>query len=186
MTRVYLAGPDVFLPDAVGIGRRKVEICKAHGLIGLHPLDKKVDLAAADASMQIFRANEAMMDEADAIIANLTPFRGPGADAGTVYELGYMAARKKLCLGYSNNPAVYADRVRRFTEVTASDGQLIDADGLTIEDFGLNDNLMIIHALDLYGCPLVAPRQRSGDIWHDLTAFETCALLAAKRLGAQE
>jgi nucleoside 2-deoxyribosyltransferase len=24
-----------------------------------------------------------MMDAADAIIANLTPFRGPGADAGT-------------------------------------------------------------------------------------------------------
>ena len=52
-----------------------------------------------------------MMDEADAIIANLTPFRGPGADA--VYELGYMAARGKFCLGYSNDPAIYADRVRR-------------------------------------------------------------------------
>ena len=37
-----------------------------------------------------------MMDAADAIIANLTPFRGPGADAGTVYELGYMAGRGKL------------------------------------------------------------------------------------------
>ena len=32
------------------------------------------------------------MKEADAIIANLTPFRGPSADTGTVYELGYMAA----------------------------------------------------------------------------------------------
>ena len=39
-----------------------------------------------------------MMDAADAIIANLTPFRGPGADAGTVYELGYMAGRGKLLL----------------------------------------------------------------------------------------
>ena len=57
-----------------------------------------------------------MMDAADAIIANLTPFRGPGADAGTVYELGYMAGRGKLCLGYSNDPSVYADRVRRFDD----------------------------------------------------------------------
>ena len=56
------------------------------------------------------------MDEADAIIANLTPFRGPGADAGTVYELGYMAGRGKFCLGYSNDPAPYADRVRGFTD----------------------------------------------------------------------
>ena len=57
-----------------------------------------------------------MMIAADAIIANLTPFRGPGADAGTVYELGYMAGRGKLCLGYSNDPSSYADRVREFTD----------------------------------------------------------------------
>ena len=111
--KVYLAGPDVFLPDAVEIGRQKIEICRRHGLIGLYPLDNVVDRAATDVSLRIFKANEAMMDQADAIIANLTPFRGPGADAGTVYELGYMAARGKFCLGYSNDPAVYADRVRR-------------------------------------------------------------------------
>jgi nucleoside 2-deoxyribosyltransferase len=181
MTRIYLAGPDVFLPDAVEIGRRKVAICARHVLTGLYPLDNKVDLTAPDASLHIYKGNEAMMDEADAVIANLTPFRGPGADPGTAYELGAMAARRKLCLGYSNDPAVYADRVRRFTEVTARDGQLIDADGLTVEDFGLNDNLMMIHALDLYGCPLVTPRQKPDDIWHDLTAFEMCVRMAAKR-----
>jgi nucleoside 2-deoxyribosyltransferase len=180
--KIYLAGPDVFLPDAIEIGRRKVEICKAHGLTGLYPLDNKVDLTAPDASLQIFRGNEAMIDEADAIIANLTPFRGPGADPGTAYELGAMAACRKLCLGYSNDPSVYADRVRRFTTVTAHDGHLIDSDGLTVEDFGLNDNLMMIHALDLYGCPLVMPQHMPDDIWHDLTAFESCVRLAAKRL----
>jgi nucleoside 2-deoxyribosyltransferase len=121
-----------------------------------------------------------MIAEADAIIANLTPFRGPGADPGTAYELGAMAARGKFCLGYSNDPVVYADRVRRFTKVTEHDGQLIDPDGLTVEDFGLNDNLMMIHALDLYGCPLVTPQQMPDDIWHDLMAFEMCVRLAAK------
>ena len=179
--KIYLAGPDVFLPDAVEIGRRKVEICAAHGLTGLYPLDNKVDLAAPDASLQIFGGNEAMIGEADAIIANLTPFRGPGADPGTAWELGAMAARRKFCLGYSNDPSVYADRVKRFTEVTAHDGHLIDSDGLTVEDFGLNDNLMMIHALDLYGCPLVTPQHMPDDIWHDLTAFEMCVRLAAKR-----
>ena len=103
--KVYLAGPDVFLPDAVQIGRRKVEICARHGLIGRYPLDNPVDLTAADASLRIYQGLEAMMDECSAIIANLTPFRGPGADPGTVYELGYMAARGKYCLGYSNDPA---------------------------------------------------------------------------------
>jgi hypothetical protein len=103
-----------------------------------------------------------------------SPFRGLGADAGTVYELGYMAGRGKLCLGYSNDPSPYADRARNYTTVISQDGRLIDAHGLTVEDFGLTDNLMMIHALDLYGCALVTPRQAPIDIWRDLTAFEAC------------
>src|SRR3981081_4511141 len=148
MTKIYLAGPDVFLPDAVDIGRRKAELCRRHGVTGLYPLDNSVELAARDASLKIFRGNEAMMNEADAIIANLTPFRGPSADAGTVYEVGYMAGRGKLCLGYSNDPSTYTDRVRQLTDVVSRDGRLVDAMGLTVEDFGLSDNLMMIHALD--------------------------------------
>jgi nucleoside 2-deoxyribosyltransferase len=179
--RIYLAGPDVFLPDAVDIGRRKKEICAAHGLIGLYPLDNAIDRSVGDISLNIFKGCEAMMDVADAIIANLTPFRGPGADPGTTYELGYMAARGKFCLGYSNDPTVYAERVRLLTEVRSRDGRLVDAEGLTVEDFGLSDNLMMIHALDLHGCPLLAPREAPADIWHDLTAFEACVRLAAGR-----
>lgn len=182
MKRVYLAGPDVFLPDAIDIGRRKADICVRYGLTGLYPLDNAIDLSASDASLRIFKGNEAMMIGADAIIANLTPFRGPGADAGTVYELGFMAGRGKLCLGYCNDPTLYADRVRKFTTVDQQAGRLVDADGLTVEDFGLGDNLMMIHALELHGCALVKPRQASADIWHDLTAFETCVRMAAERL----
>ncbi len=122
-----------------------------------------------------------MMDAADAVIANLTPFRGPGADAGTVYELGYMAGRRKLCLAYSNDPTVYADRVGRFIDVVSEDGRLVDAQGLTVEDFGLVDNLMMIHALELHGCPLITPTQMPVDVWHDLAAFETCVRMAVAR-----
>jgi len=182
MTKIYLAGPDVFLPDAVEIGRRKAEICARHGLIGLYPLDNAIDSSAGRASLDIFKGNEAMMIEADAVVANLTPFRGPGADAGTVYELGFMAGRGKLCLGYSNHPRPYADRVREFTDVKSRDGRLIDQHGLTVEDFGLIDNLMMIHALDLYGCALVTPWQAPADLWRDLAAFEACVRMAAERL----
>jgi nucleoside 2-deoxyribosyltransferase len=180
--KIYLAGPDVFLPDALDIGRRKAAICARHGVSGLYPLDNTVDLAAGDASLTIFKGNEAMMDAADAIIANLTPFRGPSADAGTVYELGYMAGRGKRCLAYSNDPSPYQERVRHLYDVKASpDGLLIDPEGLTVEDFGLPDNLMMIHALDLHGCPLVTPRIAPADIWRDLTSFEACVRLAADR-----
>ncbi len=180
--KIYLAGPDVFLPDAIEIGHRKAAVCARHGLIGLYPLDNAIDLTASDASLAIFSGNEAMMDAADAIIANLTPFRGPSADAGTVYELGYMAGRGKLCFAYSNDPAIYAERVARSFAVTkAAGGHLIDGDGLTVEDFGLPDNLMMIHTLDLHGARLVTPRLRPADIWRDLTSFEACVALAADR-----
>jgi nucleoside 2-deoxyribosyltransferase len=184
--KIYLAGPDVFLPDAIAIGRRKADICLRHGVSGHYPLDNAVDLAAADASLRIFKGNEAMMDAADAIIANLTPFRGPSADAGTVYELGYMAGRGKFCLAYSNDPALYIERVKRFGAVTQSaDGHLVDKDGLAVENFGWPDNLMMMHALDLHGAGLITPRQAPADIWHDLTSFEACVVLAARRASGQ-
>src|ERR1700730_12393314 len=115
--KVYLAGPDVFLPKPDEMGRRKKELCTQYGLTGLFPL------------------------------ANPTPFHGPSADTGTVYELGYMAAFGKLCLGYSNDPAPYVDRVRRFGTVEPYGDRLIDAEKLTVENFGLADNLMMIHTL---------------------------------------
>src|SRR5690349_21561159 len=145
--RIYLAGPEVFLPDALAIGQAKQAICARHGVTGLYPLDNSDDSSARLTSLDIFTRLEEMMDNADAIIANLTPFRGPGADPGTVYELGYMAGLGKLCLGYSNDPTLYADRVREFTEIEGRDGRLIDRNGLTVEDFGHTDNLMMIHAL---------------------------------------
>lgn len=184
--KIYLAGPDVFLPDAIDIGRRKADICARHQLVGFYPMDNTIDVAATDVSLRIFRGNEAMMNKADAVIANLTPFRGPSADAGTVYELGYMAGRGKLCLGYSNDPSPYADRVREFTTVSSDERFLKDAQGLTVEDFGLSDNLMMVHALDLHGCALVTPRQRPAEIWRDLAAFEICVRLAAARLGVSQ
>jgi nucleoside 2-deoxyribosyltransferase len=95
-----------------------------------------------------------------------------------------MAGRGKLCLGYSNDPTSYADRVREFTDVSSCEGRLIDALGLTVEDFGLTDNLMMIHALDQHGCALVTPRQAPADIWHDLDAFETCVRMAGERLAS--
>jgi nucleoside 2-deoxyribosyltransferase len=184
MTKIYLAGPDVFLPKPLEMSRRKKEICARYSLTGLFPLDNAIDPNAKGASLEIFHSNETLMKEADAIIANLTPFRGPSADAGTVYELGYMAARGRLCLGYSNDPALYADRVARFTAVERCHDHLIDAEKLTVENFSLPDNLMMIHALDLYGCPLVVPRAAPADIWHDLTSFEQCVKLAATRLAS--
>jgi nucleoside 2-deoxyribosyltransferase len=185
--KVYLAGPDVFLPDAMAIGRRKKEICARFGLTGLFPLDHETietaGTVAAPLSLQIFRCCTAMMEDADAVIAHLTPFRGPSADAGTVYELGFMAARGKICTGYTNRCDSYADRVDRAPGVApdASDLVNLDCEGHVIENFGLADNLMIVHALGAFGHSLLAPGAEPADIWRDLTLFEKCAELIASR-----
>jgi nucleoside 2-deoxyribosyltransferase len=179
--KVYLAGPDVFLPDAEAVGHRKKEICARFGLIGLFPLDNETNGAMGGSgmplSMQIFRGCTRMMEDADALIANLTPFRGASADAGTVYELGYMAARGKICSGYSNRHDHYADRIERAPSVAPDCGGLVnlDCEGHVIENFRLADNLMIVHALDAFGHPVMAPDSELADIWRDLTLFEKCA-----------
>jgi nucleoside 2-deoxyribosyltransferase len=184
--KVYLAGPDVFLTDAKAIGHRKKEICARLGIVGLFPLDNEAvetqgPLQAL--SMRIFRDCTAMMEAADAVIAHLTPFRGPSADPGTVYELGYMAARGKICAGYSNRRDSYIDRIDRAPSVTPDGGGLItlDCEGHIIENFGHPDNLMIVHALQAFGHPVMVPDAEPADIWRDLTLFEKCAAWIAKQ-----
>jgi nucleoside 2-deoxyribosyltransferase len=179
--KVYLAGPDVFFPDAMAVGRRKKEICSRYGLTGFFPLDSGIneaaDVTGVPPSMQIFRGCITMMEETGAIIANLTPFRGPSADAGTVLELGYMAARGKICAGYTNRRDGYAGRTECAAGVAPGGSGLAnrDREGHVIENFGLADNLMIVHVLDTFGHPLMVPDAEPEDIWRDLTLFDKCA-----------
>ena len=102
MTAAYLAGPDVFLPEARQWAERKKAICARHGLIGVSPLDplpdQPSDWAALPEWQRIALRNETQIRGCDAMIANLTPFRGPSADVGTVYEVGFVRA---LGLRYS-------------------------------------------------------------------------------------
>ena len=84
---IYLAGPDVFLANALEVGERKRELCRRFGFEGLFPLDQD-ESVGADAA-KIFQANCALMRRADIGLFNLTPFRGPSADCGTVFELGF-------------------------------------------------------------------------------------------------
>lgn len=89
---IYLAGPEVFLPDALAVGTRKKAHCEKYGFIGLFPFDNEIKSAPPGARIDalICRANLAMMRAADIGIFNLTPFRGVSADTGTVFELGLM------------------------------------------------------------------------------------------------
>ncbi len=127
MKKIYLAGPDVFLADALMVGKKKREICRQFGFEGLFPLDQQ--LGDEPGGVDIFRADMALMREADIGLFNLSPFRGPSADPGTVFELGMMMGMGKRVFGYRNTDSFYHQRVRE--------------DGYMVERFGLGDNLMI-------------------------------------------
>jgi nucleoside 2-deoxyribosyltransferase len=184
MRKIYLAGPDVFLPDAKAIGARKKALCTRYGFVGLYPLDNEIVAAAGGARLDllIYRANEALIREADLGICNLTPFRGPSADGGTVYELGLLVGLGKPVFAYTNSAEDYLERVRERHALTfdAALKTWRDENDMMVEDFGNADNLMIDGALLDHGCPIVRHRATPDALFHDLTGFEACLRLASE------
>ena len=182
MPRVYLAGPDVFLPDAIAWMERKKAICAAFSLTGVSPLDPLADEPPEWAPMPEWRRialrNEAHIRSCAGIVANLTPFRGPSADVGTVYEVGFARGLGLKVFGYATIAAPFLDRTLSFLGGArqAADGSWWDPDGLMVEQFGLFDNLMIEGGIFGSGGTLVRDDQ---DRWNDLSVFERCVQAAA-------
>lgn len=136
VARVYLAGPEVFRPDAVAEGERLRRLCAVHGLEGLYPLDGG---AAEDTAHDIRVRCIAGIVRADAVVANITPFRGAHMDPGTAWEIGFAEARGVPVFLWSSDPRALAERI---PGTPGHDG-LRDADGHLLEDFGQPENLMI-------------------------------------------
>ncbi|MBS1227401.1 MAG: Nucleoside 2-deoxyribosyltransferase [Proteobacteria bacterium] len=131
--RVYLAGPDIFRPDAVAWAAAARELLAAHGLQALIPIDGEETTASG-----IYHANLAMIRSADFVLANLNAFRGVEPDSGTCFEAGFAAALGKTVIAY------LADRRQHKDKVGHDGGAMpLAADGLRVEDFGLPLNLML-------------------------------------------
>ncbi len=174
--RLYLAGPEVFLPDAAAIGEAKKAICSSVGFVGVFPLDDPAEVEPDAAG--IYARCIAMMRGCDAVVANLTPFRGIGADVGTAFELGFMAASGKPLFGYSNVPGTVLAR----TGAAARAGSIAIPAGAAIEDFGHFDNLMLAEALATDGGVRLPPAPVA-DPDRELSVFRACIESAARRLG---
>ena len=163
---IYLAGPEVFLPAPVAAGEEKkariAELCRHNDwpfeLIGLYPLDAEIPDFKSDfgTGIRIYHANVEFMDRAYAVAANMVRFRGPSMDVGTAFEMGYMRGLGKPVFAYydaapfygkEETPGLFVDRVRRYYSVS-DHGPRTDADGQSIEDFQMADNLMMIGALE--------------------------------------
>ena len=163
----YIAGPDVFFPDPVAHAVRKAAICERNGIVARSPIENGVDLSAPDASRRIYEANRTLMLASDIIIANLTPFRGPSADDGTAFEVGFFDALGRPCFAYSNAADELAERTRRFLPFHPDPGPF------EVEAFGLPCNLMLPHAvLGRGGLPMFTPADGRSRPFDDLEIFE--------------
>jgi nucleoside 2-deoxyribosyltransferase len=144
LRRLYLAGPDVFRPDAIAHGRRLVALCAEFGFTGVFPFDNSPAgaLAPTEFARRIYQANVAHIESCDAVLANLDFFRGPEPDSGTCFEVGYAVARGKAVVGYIPEGGSLAERIRRRYPQAVGAG-LVDAAGWQLEEFGLPLNLML-------------------------------------------
>ena len=180
---IYLAGPEVFLPNATAIGEAKIALCAEFGFRGLYPAAGTVpqELTPPQVAAFLYRKCIAMMQQADLFIANMTPFRGPSADLGTAFELGYLTALGKPAFAYCNDPASLVERTRSFDAAVHFDAARqvwVDGEGLLVEDFQHYDNLMVAVGL---AAPVVLRDVPHAERYTDLGGLRACLELARGR-----
>ncbi|MEM9222054.1 MAG: nucleoside 2-deoxyribosyltransferase [Pseudomonadota bacterium] len=180
--RVYIAGPDIFMPDRLGILARKKAVCAQNGLEGITPFDNEVPFdpnALRETAQKIYHGDRDIMLACDWCIANASPFRGVSIDCGTAFEIGYMCALGRTVFAYSVDPRPYAARVQ-----AAQGDELVRAHtegGWMMEDFELLENLMIPFGVEDSGGEFFAP----GDAGESEDAlFLRCVEGITARLGA--
>jgi len=185
--RIYLAGPEVFLREAKEIGQHKKDLCKKYGFEGVFPIDVEVETkgkVAREIGLCISEVNEGLIKSCDFVIANITPFRGPSADVGTVYEMGFAHALGKKVFAYTNVATPFTVRTVEALKGQVArdvDGKLRDAFGMFVEEVDLIDNLMIDGCIQANTGLLVVEAAPEGQLFTYLGGFEKC-LKAAKEM----
>jgi len=151
MPKIYLAGPDVFAPNATIIGERLKQLCYARGLEGIFPLDgKPIEITAPNAAKLIYNQCINHMRAAEAMVANISPFRGPHMDPGTAFEIGYARHAGMPVFLYSQSRFTLHERVHLAQSLPSNSER--DRENNLIENFGLAENLMITPSRDARFC----------------------------------
>ncbi|MGH6850144.1 MAG: nucleoside 2-deoxyribosyltransferase [Methylocella sp.] len=161
--RVYIAGPEVCLPDAEEIGRRKKALCADYGFIGLFPDDIKVDCGRlGEMAYNIYRGHVEMIHSAHIGICNLTPFRGESADTDTAFALGMLVGLQKQVFGYSH-------MVEDFKGSPPKDESRVYSSTEDLEPFRLIDSCLWFQG------HLILQRKVAWDqLFQSLSGFEAC------------
>ena len=193
--RAYLAGPEVFLPNVLEVGEKKKLLCTKYGFKGVYPADSVLSMDPTSVNgLAIAKANEMLIATCDFVVANVTPFRSPSADVGTVYEMGFARGQGMPVFAYSAVAQDFTSRtVAKFNVTRSGDGKFRDNKGLAIEEFGLVDNLMLDYSVRAGVNEIIVPEHveplgRDGDAvslehYGRTEEFERCLALAVKHFG---
>lgn len=147
--KVYLAGPEVFLPNATEHAEKQRQLCYKYNFTPLHPMDNTIDLDNKDyeTALRIYKADVSQIRECDIVVANCNPFRSTCVmDDGTAYELGFGNALGKVSYGYITKMESLTDRTIRDyrTEFDVASNLHIDKEGYAVTDaFDTSINLMM-------------------------------------------
>ena len=153
--RIYLAGPDVFLPDAAQIFRQLKATCERLGLVGVEPSDgglgQHFDGSDDDRAQRIYDGNIALLRGAEGVVANLVAFRGHEPDPGTVFEVGFAVALGKPVVGYGVAAGSYAQRISAAISCRPDAAGILReaASGVMVEGLGQRLNLMLTRSTEL-------------------------------------
>ncbi len=165
----YLAGPDVFFPDAAARGESKKAKLAAVGIEGHFPGDNEPREAKDCGASLIAMTNEGLMLECcqtgriGIILLDMTPYRGPFMDVGTAFEAGFMsmlaeARNNIIIIGYTEDERTLEERVIQQIfggKCQKKNGRVFGPDGHKIEAYGKADSLMVMHAIEKTGGSVV-------------------------------
>lgn len=145
---VFLAGPDAQAPDAGAVLSAKRAACEAAGFAPAFAAAPPLDEAHDELAARVAYADTcARLRGCDAVIANLSPWRGPSPDPSTAFETGFAAALGKPVFAYVNvTDEAEADMVGRVSAWIGADEGVDgwrDVDGCAVEDLGLPGPLML-------------------------------------------
>jgi nucleoside 2-deoxyribosyltransferase len=181
-TRIYLAGPEVFLSNALQIGELKKSICREYGFEGIYPLDSCLEvrhLPVYETGLEISKNNEDLIRSCSILIANITPFRGPSADAGTIYEMGFARGIGLKVYAYTNTAKSFVERTCSFLNIEYTDeGEIRDNNGMLIENYGMAENLMVEGCIHFSGGKLIVSDMPENELFTNLEGFEQCLKFA--------
>jgi nucleoside 2-deoxyribosyltransferase len=156
----------VFAPEPEALFAEMKQICAAFGLVGVAPLDNQVGLEGLPAghalAEHIVRADIALMQALDGGLFCLDGVRrGAEMDAGTAFEVGYMAALGKKLVGWTRDGRDYPQKVAACfggalqaaspNTQGGMSGTMRDPDGMLVHSVGCVQNAMVHVGIELCG-----------------------------------